>query len=433
VSGITEDGEFKRIPLSEIQYMWVKDTEEGTIVLYVLGGLLLVAGGLALIAALTSCPFVYSHDGDQYVLDSEPFGGAIAKPLERTDHDVLDNLAAVDGRYKLKVTNELAETQHLNSLQLLVLDHPADTRVLVDRYGAIHTLTEAVPLSAAREADGRDVLSPLQEKDGVFWKSNMLAKDPESEGDAREEIILEFPKPRDARSAKLVMNLCNSPWSMYMFKKYLGLLGDDRAEVLDDLDHEPGRVEMLKALIKQQGILHFEVAVWKRDEWVRQGYVTGASPVLTQERILALDLDGILAENLRVRLSMASGFWMIDDAFVDYSDNMEVSSTAITAEVAVDQNGRDVAGLLREDDDAYYKMPDVGNFALLEFAEPARRSGLTRSVALKARGYYEIHMDEEPGPDTVSLFELLSKPDGPGQYSLKTFHEIFSGSASAAN
>ena len=84
----TVDGKKTAISLDDVLYVKVKRTDPAASVLATLGVLALVfVGAVAMIAATKeSCPFVYSYDGERYVFDAEPLGGAVSKGLEKTDY-----------------------------------------------------------------------------------------------------------------------------------------------------------------------------------------------------------------------------------------------------------------------------------------------------------------------------------------------------------
>ena len=121
------------VPLDQVQRFWVEtDTLQkgrtiGLAAAVTVGTLALIAG--IAVALKQSCPFVYSWDGSRYVFDAEPYGGAISRGLEKDDFSQLDHLREQDGLYRLKVTNEVDETQFTNLTELWVVDHAAGTRV----------------------------------------------------------------------------------------------------------------------------------------------------------------------------------------------------------------------------------------------------------------------------------------------------------------
>ena len=121
------------LPLDQVQRYWVERKELSKS--RTIGLVAAVAVGAIVIAAVIvaktkqSCPFVYSWDGTQYVFDAEPYGGAITRGLEKDDFTPLDRLREQDGLYRLKLTNEVDETQFTNLTELWVVDHPVGTRV----------------------------------------------------------------------------------------------------------------------------------------------------------------------------------------------------------------------------------------------------------------------------------------------------------------
>ena len=104
--------------MDQVQRLWV-DKEQistartiGLVAGVAVGTIVVIAAVVA--ATKQSCPFVYSWDGTRYVFDAEPYGGAIARGLEKDDYSELGQLREADGRYKLRMTNEVDETQMTN-------------------------------------------------------------------------------------------------------------------------------------------------------------------------------------------------------------------------------------------------------------------------------------------------------------------------------
>ena len=81
-------------------------------------------------------------------------------------------LQAKDGRYELRVTNELEEVLFLDHARLLAVDHPADVEVIPNEGMTHHprpyrlwAVRDARPPAGAVEDDGHDVLDRLREVD----------------------------------------------------------------------------------------------------------------------------------------------------------------------------------------------------------------------------------------------------------------------------
>jgi hypothetical protein len=87
-----------------------------------------------------------------------------------------DQLRARDGRYELRVTNELEETLFLDHLSLVAIDHPAGTDVypregLVSSPAAglqVETLRERRPAQRVIDASGRDATANAARTDRTF-------------------------------------------------------------------------------------------------------------------------------------------------------------------------------------------------------------------------------------------------------------------------
>ena len=88
----------------------------------------------------SSCPFLYTWNGERFEFVTDFIGGGEMGywegPVERNRPDPLeyvrisaDQLRAKDGRFEIRVTNELEETLFADRFQLLAIAHPRDIDV----------------------------------------------------------------------------------------------------------------------------------------------------------------------------------------------------------------------------------------------------------------------------------------------------------------
>ncbi|MGH9764483.1 MAG: ASPIC/UnbV domain-containing protein, partial [Blastocatellia bacterium] len=88
----------------------------------------------------SSCPFLYTWNGEKFEFITDFMGGGEMGDWESPgqwsipDSDEYvrirdDQLKARNGRYEIRVTNELEEVAYIDRLQLVAVDHPANTEV----------------------------------------------------------------------------------------------------------------------------------------------------------------------------------------------------------------------------------------------------------------------------------------------------------------
>jgi len=368
-----------------------------------------------------SCPFVYTHDGERYRLDTETFGGALFRAAQRTDFDTLDHLREVGDEYRLLVTNELRETQYVDELKLLVVDHPPGTNVIPSFEGDLHVLTSAVGPVAAADDRGQDALSLVGETDDLAWISVPFGRDGSRPGDARDGLELAFPRPADAASAKLALNVRNTLWASYLQGHLLELFGTDLDDWYAHLNSSAEAREELHDAMVREGMLL--VKVWDGTSWRTEGFVWEVGPSVARDRVVTLDVPDLPGEELRVRLESTPGFWVVDSARIDYAPNPPVFATEVAVSSAVDHSGRDVRELLVAADGRHYVMPTLEDRAELVYPVPPRTPGTDRSVVLVSTGYYTIHVptDGEPRPEIVG--RLLREPGAYGRFTLHLLEE----------
>lgn len=402
------------IPLDQVQRFWIERKELSKGRTYGLVAAVAVVGILVAVAAThpakssTSCPFVYSWDGSEYVLDAEPYGGATTRGLERDDFSELEHLRADNGSYRLLVTNEAEETQFTNLMALQVIDHPAKTQVLADEFGGYHTVTAPQPPISARDHLGRDLLRWLEAPDRLIWEPEAVL---DAKGAVRHEITMTFPKPKGATTAKLLTNASTGMWGAFMIRESLALHGRDLEAWYRSIDNDKKEREALLAWNLREELYALKVYVKEPTGWELRGVVPGGGPVVAQNRVILLDVSRVPGDELQIQIRPPAGFWALNYFAVDYGSEIGPRVETLRPAKAQEASGRDVLSELLAVDNSYYTMPVRGNRAYVTFPAPAPRPGMRRTVFLHSRGYYRLHLTPQGEPNTAVLREFGEVPD----------------------
>ena len=405
------------VPLSDIQSVEVRRVNAGRTGLLVAG---VGVTALVVIAAATwdgpmggsdhpsvSCPLVYSWDGSSWRLDSGTFGGAVAPALARTDVDNLMYATPQDGVLRLRVANELNETDYLDALSVLAIDHAPGLTVAPDGNGRIHALGKLAPPLSARDDRGSDALLRVRTQDGWGWESNPSGRDTSIVADIRDGIELTFLKPAST-DARLVLDGSNTPWAAHLTEELVAAHGRETRAWYDSLGTYPAMARGLGDMMVREAFLG--VSVWSGGKWQRQGYIWEAGPEIMKRQVFPLDLSGVEGDTVRVRLESAPSFWLIDHVALGASES-PVEVRELRAESAVDQSGADVAPLISSLDHGYYVMEN-GVSAELRFRVPDVPAGRVRSYLVRSSGWYRIHAAEIKTPDVALLRKVLTEPYG---------------------
>jgi tetratricopeptide (TPR) repeat protein len=176
----------------------------------------------------SSCPYLYTWNGERFEFVTDFLGGGelgyyVAPGVRnRPDPDEyvrIDGrqLRERDGRYELRVTNELEETLFLDRTQLVVITHP-DANEVYPQEGmraapppfALHTTRDAAPPLAAVDDHGHDVLDRVARLDRRYPDDFALER---IRGYARpHSLTLRLPESRPANSVLLLTG-----WTDYAF------------------------------------------------------------------------------------------------------------------------------------------------------------------------------------------------------------------------
>lgn len=367
----------------------------------------------------SSCPHVYSWDGSAWQLDSDTYSVSYLAAAQRTAFGALEHLAEAGGQYRLRLVNELPETEHTDLLQLRVVDHPAGTSVLPDASGALHTFRGAQAPLAATDLRGADALAQVSARDGDEWRSDASGRRPDRPEDTRDGLLLQFARPPGARTAKLRIAARNTPWSGKMMEYLLGQRGSALPAWFARMNSDAGARAGLIGFLVREGML--QVQVRTAAGWQTRAVFWSAGPELVKEEAFALPIADASGDRLEVRLETAVGFWSVDSVAIDYGADEPITVRELAPGAAVDKDGRDLRGVLAAIDNSRYDTVP-GDVAELAFAAPPRAPGLSRSFVLVTSGYYLPEVTPLADADPAAIDALMAVPGGASRRSLELLH-----------
>jgi len=388
------------IPVSSISKIEIYDKDTATTVgswfISTIGIAAGLFGVLLIIVALTkeSCPFIYTWDGENYTFAGEIYSGSIHPPLERHDYLKLPTYAGQQ-TYTLKITNEVREIQHTNLLELLVIDHPENTDILIDKNSKIATIAEAVEPTLATNLAGENITALVTSKDNLFYQSNSAS----SELPLKDGVIMEFPGQGKAKTAKLAVHAKNSIILDYMLGQFHDMFGSAYSGYMKR--QKNASADQMHQWSRNQSI-PLSLYIERAGNWEFVDYYNVAGPMKFKDDVLSVPLNGNETNPLRMKLEFGNFLWEIDYASVDYSSEVQVKSYTLPVKTAITEDEKNVAGLLQKSDARYYTQPTMDNQAVVTFDMP-ELTDQNRTIFLHSKGWYEILRNPEGKPDIEKL------------------------------
>jgi len=433
IRGISAGQGMVEIPINEISYVYTKHYDAALTA----AAVVLTAIGVVVVIALIdaskedrrttssstteSCPFVYSWDGTQYMLDAEPLGGATNKAFERSDYSVLEFAVHEDGNYRLLVKNEMKEVQYLDQMSLLMVDHPKGTRVGPGADGKLRLYSNPqAPIMAVNE-NGQSILHFVNDLDSVCWQTDMDSVSLLDTQNYRHHLEFKFEKPANEHQARLIYNAGTSLWGSQMIRKMYEARGDAVEEWYQIM--EMGGLKALQTLSFFDREELFWLKTWLGNDHTigNKGLIVGGGPLVIETHVMDLDISDVEGETLTLNINPPKGFWSIDYMAIEYGpfDELEVTETPITE--AIDQDGNNVSDLLREKDGNYFEMPTNEKWVKLLYSISDEYLGSSHTVVLKTSGYYKLILDKGREEKTALINQMLKTPGAIVEYSLEEY------------
>ena len=363
-----------------------------------------------------SCPRAYSWTGTEWILDSGTFGGSLFASAQHTDHDVLDHLSADRSRLRIRLKNELPETEHIDAITLRVVDHPVGTKVVPTDSGKLLTFRDSKSPTAAVDSRGLDTLSMVATRDGREWTSNLSGRDPTRTADARDGLMLSFAKPPGAKRGKLWINARNTNWASSMLTYLLSQLGPALPDWWATMNRDDKARDAFTSFIERDGALLVEVKT--TTGWASRGKLSLAGPEVLKDQALELPIDDLSGDVLTVRLDAPVAFWSIDSVAVSFEDDAPLEIHDLSPMSAITKDGVDVREELRAIDGSAYSTVN-GDWAELTFDAPASpKPGFLRSFVVVSTGHYVPDITPDPHADPALFLRMTSDPDAAARRAL---------------
>jgi len=355
-----------------------------------------------------SCPFIYSFDGHHWAFEAEPYGGAFCQALERAEWIPLDRIKEVNGRYRILIGNELEETQYTDELKLLIVDHQKDIKISSDAAGKMHSLSAPQPPFRARDGLGNDILTEVTSNNRVFWQSQ-IEDTTAFPQEWRDELTFEFSKPAGARLAKLQINAWTTAWGAAAARDFLALYGLGLRSFYADINGLGPSYHRVITWFMNEELYLLKIQVETRDGWKEKGLIYGGGPYIAKEKTYAFDISDVPGDILRIKLRPPRHFWMFNSLAVDYSPELPMRITEVAAEKAM-APWPSALGQLNADDSNYLVLNRKGESVELTFCVPQVARDCARTVFLKAKGYYDIHLDAGGVPRWDVIERIYNEP-----------------------
>ena len=417
---------------SDIQKIEIIKFDEGkTNSSYVLGTIGFVLGAVlvaAIIAVATyeepeptttsSCPFISTYDGENYVLQGELYGGAIFPQLQRDDYLPLQT-QPINNIYSLKISNELQEIQHTDFADLLVVEHNPNYKISIGPNGQVHSVSNPQAPVKAMLNDQMEVSTALLTKDSRSCLFNGV----NNAGNA-EELNLTFKNDLRKTNAKLLLNLKSSSWFDNLYGEFTSGFGSYYPFWIKKQSKQP--VENLEKWMNDQNI-PLTVSVNTSQGWKVVTKLKTIGPLLNRELVIPLNIPA--DEFTEVKLSSGYLFWEVDFAAMDFSEDMPITIQRLKPYEAINERGADVLPEILHADKKFLNQPNTGDATIIKYKSPKASAGKIQTVFLHGSGYYE-HLRNYTGTPKTAFLKSFKKPGALTAFSKRRFSETWNTLAS---
>jgi hypothetical protein len=327
----------------------------------------------------SSCPYIYSWNGDRFILDGEAFGIAFGKSLELSTSSVLTSLKNDNDILKIKIANERPETHHINKIELMGVEAEMNATVHLDKFNnAWCTYNPIIPM-AAKDNTGKDILEKVRYVDNEYWESNNIPTVTSSNFDD----IIEFNFINHQKDASLIITAINTEFSQVVFKNVFDFLGDQSLAFMQSVENDPEMIDALKKWIVESSL---KVSVWNGKEWKQVGSLHPEATAVPFSRIVRINGDDIHSDTIKVKLTCLADVWKLDGIRIDWTPTQQLKQKSVKMISAIGPNQADFSSQIANSDEKYAVLLPPESIELnYEAIKPANNKKMV--YIINAQGY----------------------------------------------
>lgn len=418
---------FEGIKIDSVLYANCQRVDAAKTAVATIGTIAVIGGVLFIIIAATkqSCPFIYSWDGQKYVFEAEPLGGAICKALQRSDKSRLNLLKPYNGKYKIKMSNEVNEVQYIDKFHLEYIDIPSNSEIMVNLKNEYFAVDNIIKPTSATDGKAQNIMPFFEEDDGIIWQTKMPQDDRQSFDSLWHDIDLKFIKPSGDKKIKIVYKGGTSLWGSQMVRTVTELYGKAVQDWYRSL-YTQEAIYLRTKYMEHDNLYLLDVLVKEDAHYVKRGVLPFGGPFQHETRLINIDLSSHIGDTVEIKLKPPKGYWAFDFIGLTSSYSKADSKMLLPLE-AIDDEDYCINALdnILFADSSYLVLPEVGDGVNISFDSPIIRTGYKRTVFAVTDGYYEMKLNAEGEPNMNELYNMSIQPGEAIRFALKKYNEKY--------
>ena len=343
------------------------------------------ANGATTINARQSSASLYTHDGSRFILEGEAFSNNVLAAAEAEDLDLLEFGVAVQGSFRLRLSNHAWETQYVNSLRLLAVDHDARLEAVPTKDRKLLLLGPGAPLPRVTSRDGREVNSLLSARDENSYRTASTVTRELTHSIAQDWVEFEVQVPKGVRRFYVIMRARNTLFSNVLLEDTL--LTGRGLETLDLLGGARFRpIEMWRLSRWVRKNLGLWVQVKRNGRYKSIDRIGGTGP--SAWRNVVVEVPVRAAGPVRTRLSFLADTWEIDRLRVSFDGPGRAKPKTMPLTAMYTAAGAPMPSeRLRAKDKRYFNLYP-GETVEATFQVGPTPPGLQRTYFIETQGYF---------------------------------------------
>ncbi len=271
----------------------------------------------------TSCPWVGSWNGEEWILEHEAFPFAAFEGVSTTSYDSLPNLKCINGEVKIKIYEGLPEKSFVNDFKLFKAEK-VEGLVKPDLTGTPRILSQRVPPDNCASSDKQDCKLQISSYDGEFWE-------PEFDNSKTEDWIeVEFNNI-DSQSSKLYIVARKQAFLTTYYEYMAHMMGQKQFYLFSDIS----KWEIFNDRIQNwwDENLKMKVEVWDGSNWVNQGLISAGYHMPgsgADDFLISIAKKDPGSNTLKLRMRFLTGAFGIDYITLDSSLDSTMKIESIT-------------------------------------------------------------------------------------------------------